>query len=95
MGTMASEKPHGGRTTTEPASSILEIPGYWRSLAADARVTADETEYPGAKHSMLGIAAAYDHMALRAEARIAERVALKKPAMPTAGAAVGVTLGGS
>jgi hypothetical protein len=95
MGTMASEKPGSGVARAEPVSSILEIPGYWRSLAADARATADQTEYPEAQRSMLGIAAAYDHMALRAEARITEKVALKKPAIPTTGAAVGVTLGGS
>jgi hypothetical protein len=63
----------------EPMSSILEIPGYWRSRAAQSRAAADEMEYPGARHSMLGIAAGYDHMALRAEARIAEKDALQKP----------------
>jgi len=64
----------------EPVSSILEIPGYWRSRAAQSRATAAEMEYPGAKCSMLGIAAGYDHMALRAETRIAEKDALQKPA---------------
>lgn len=63
----------------EPMSLILEIPGYWRSRAEQSRATADEMEYSGAKHSMLGIAAGYDHMALRAEARIAEKDAPKKP----------------
>lgn len=66
----------------EPMSSILEIPGYWRSRAEQSRATADEMEYPGAKRSMLGIAAGYDHLALRAEARIAEKDALEKPTTP-------------
>ena len=79
----------------EPMSSILENPGYWRSRAAQSRATADAMEYPGAKRSMLGIATGYDHMALRAEARIAEKDALKKPNQPAAGAAAGVTVGGS
>ena len=82
MVTMASEKPRVAQRLAEPMSSILAIPGYWRSRAAQSRVTAHEMEYPGAKRSMLGIAAGYDHMALRAEARIAEKDALKKPASP-------------
>jgi hypothetical protein len=66
----------------EPMSLILEIPSYWRSRAEQSRVTAGEMEYSGARRSMLGIAAGYDHMALRAEVRIAERDALEKPTSP-------------
>jgi len=51
-------------------SSIIEIPDYWRSRAEEARVTADAMRDLETKRSMLGIAAGYDHMALRAEARI-------------------------
>ena len=73
--------------TAEPVSSILvssilEIAGYWRGRAAQSRATADEMEYPGARRAMLGIAAGYEHMARRAEARIAEKDALEKPTGP-------------
>lgn len=81
--TIARKKLLLGLTMAEPMSSILEVPGYWRSRAAQSRATADEMEYPGAKCAMLGIAAGYDHLALRAEARIAEKGARKKPPCPS------------
>jgi hypothetical protein len=55
--------------------SIWNDPKTWHRRAEEARSLAELMSDPGAKESMLKVAAAYDEMAKRAE----ERAIIQKP----------------
>ena len=51
------------------AYSAFNDPLQWRHRAEEARAMADEISDPGAKQTMLRVAAAYDEMAICAESK--------------------------
>ena len=51
------------------ATSFINDPGHWRKRAEEARTLANQMNDETAKQTMLSIAADYDRLAERAEAR--------------------------
>ena len=49
--------------------SDVDVAERWRTLAAEARTTADKMTDPEAKRTLLNIAEGYERLARRAEAR--------------------------
>jgi len=49
--------------------SDVDVAERWRTLAAEARATADQMTDPDAKRTLLNIAEGYERLARRAEAR--------------------------
>ncbi len=53
------------------SASFINDPKHWRERAEQMRTIAEETHNPLAKETMLRIAQDYEHLAQRAEARLA------------------------
>jgi hypothetical protein len=51
-------------------SELMSNPQHWRERAEEARTNAEQINDPEAKRLMLGIAASYERLALRAEERV-------------------------
>jgi hypothetical protein len=49
---------------------VLNDPAHWRQRAEEARAMAEVISDPGAKQTMLRVAAGYEEMARKAERRI-------------------------
>jgi len=47
----------------------LRTPEYWRERAAEARTLAESMKDPQSKRAMLNVAASYENVAKRAQAR--------------------------
>ena len=64
--------------------SVLNDPEHWRQRAEEARAMAEAVGDSGARKTMMGVAAAYDEMAKKAEQRILLEpgLAAKKPIAP-------------
>ena len=54
--------------------STLNDPKHWQERAKEARHVADQLNDPLARQTMLEIALSYDGLAIRAEARAAQKV---------------------
>ena len=50
-------------------SNLLDNPEWWRKRAEEARTIATSMRNADGKHMMLGVAASYEELARRAEAR--------------------------
>jgi hypothetical protein len=58
------------------STSLIQEPQHWRERADQMLALADKATDTVAKETMLSIAAGYEHLAQRAEQRLAKKLAL-------------------
>jgi hypothetical protein len=58
------------RSEAELPYSMVNNPQHWRECAEEVRAMVDNINDPGAKQTLLKVAAGYDEMARKAEQRI-------------------------